>query len=893
MVERASSAAESDRGPVAGTFRSAVNRGIMAARFCVSFPKEGPILKPPTLLQLALVLALTRPALSGSDGAPAAIDMPRVLHDGLELQLFCREPDIVTPVQIDVDERGRVWAIESNTHFPQADYKRHSSDRILVMEDTDGDGKADRFDVFADGFQQTMAIALRGIGKLFVATRREVMFLEDADGDGRAERTTRLARLETVEQYPHNGLSGFAFDREGWLYFAIGENMAVPYRLIGSDGATVSGGPEGGSIFRMQRDGTRLERWATGFWNTFHMTFDGAGRLFAVDNDPDSRPPCRLLHIVRGGDYGYRRWLGRKGLHPFTAWNGELAGTLPMVSGTGEAPSGIVWYDRAGARSLPDDLRGKLILTSWGDHRIEVHALEERGASFRSRPTTIVQGGELFRPVGLAAAPDGSIYFSDWVDQDYHVHSKGRIWRLRSKRETAPGAGPSVRAAPDSKVDASSPAGRLAALEALLADSNEAGSRAAEAVFSIAGSDRDPFIECIAIEVLARACGARWLLEHRASPDARKRLYILLALQRSGDPAAEEAVDGFLADADLDVRRAAIQWVGEARLGRHRESLERTLESAPVSRTIFEAYLAAKSLVQGESPETRDAIASDEVLLGAARDAKLPGAVRAFALRSVSPSFPPLGLAALGGFLKEKDAAIRLEAVRGLRECATPQARELLLSLAENAAEEESIRREAIVGLARGLPSDDQPLRHLASATTLSEKLRAEASRALRLGSEAAGASLVLTAEERTALLHGGDPAEGEILFFYPRGSRCSSCHGVRGRGGSAGPDLSASGFTPRAKLLESILEPQKEIAPQYATWVVTMHDGLRTGTVLGEGPDGSLRLATASGETEVIPRDRIESRELTSTSLMPDGIASRLSAGELRDLLAFLESLR
>ena len=107
------------------------------------------------------------------------------------------------------------------------------------------------------------------------------------------------------------------------------------------------------------------------------MAFDAFGRLFAVDNDPDSRPPCRLLHIVDGGDYGYRFRNGRKGLHPFTAWNGELPGTLGMVAGTGEAPCGVVAYE---SENLSPDYRGTLLVTSWGDHRIEQFRLEpQRG----------------------------------------------------------------------------------------------------------------------------------------------------------------------------------------------------------------------------------------------------------------------------------------------------------------------------------------------------------------------------------------------------------------------------------------------------------------------------------------------------------------------------------
>lgn len=218
------------------------------------------------------------------------------------------------------------------------------------------------------------------------------------------------------------------------MVFSLGENLGADYKLIGADGTTLTGGGEGGSIYRCRPDGTKLTRLATGFWNTFHLTFDAFGRLFAVDNDPDSRGPCRLLHIVPGGDYGYRYRNGRKGLHPFTAWNGELPGTLPMVAGTSEAPSGIVAYESLG---LPEEYRGNLLVTSWGDHVVERFQLESKGASFQSKAQIVVRGEEDFRPVAIATAPDGTLYISDWVDKSYPVHGKGRIWRLRMKNPPA------------------------------------------------------------------------------------------------------------------------------------------------------------------------------------------------------------------------------------------------------------------------------------------------------------------------------------------------------------------------------------------------------------------------------------------------------------------------
>ena len=95
---------------------------------------------------------------------------------------------------------------------------------------------------------------------------------------GYAPDAIRPAR-HTGQLSPH-GLSGFAFDFTGKVYFGLGENLGADYRLIGSDGATLTGGGEGGNIYRCRPDGSKLERIATGFWNPFHMTFDGFGRLF-------------------------------------------------------------------------------------------------------------------------------------------------------------------------------------------------------------------------------------------------------------------------------------------------------------------------------------------------------------------------------------------------------------------------------------------------------------------------------------------------------------------------------------------------------------------------------------------------------------------------------------
>ena len=140
--------------------------------------------------------------------ATAADELPRVMDPRLKIELFAESPQIVTPTGIDVDASGRVWAIESNTHFPPEGYQRHPTDRILVMHDTDNDCKADKIVVFKDGLTHSMSIAVKPVwldlcltpeevrqnnsrqidsdGKkpameIFIATRREVFLCTDRD----------------------------------------------------------------------------------------------------------------------------------------------------------------------------------------------------------------------------------------------------------------------------------------------------------------------------------------------------------------------------------------------------------------------------------------------------------------------------------------------------------------------------------------------------------------------------------------------------------------------------------------------------------------------------------------------------------------------------------------
>lgn len=360
---------------------------------------------------------------TAASAQPKAPEAPVSADKRLVVELVAAAPDIVHPIALDFDAKGRLLVVESHTHFPPANHKGPKFDRVRMLSD----GK---FTTFYEGTTHTMDMAVHPDGSVYLATRNEIIRLRDTKGEGKADVRTRIAHLDTKGNYPHNGLCGLSFDSKGDLTFGIGENLGEPYTLTGADGTKLTGGGEGGNVYHCTADGKKLRKVATGFWNPFGSGRDIFGRLFVVDNDPDASPPCRLLHVVEGGDYGYQFRYGRAGRHPFQAWNGELPGTLPMVAGTGESPCEVISYESDG---LPAEYRGELLVPAWADHRLERYTLKPKGASFTAERKPFIQGGKDFYPSGLTVAPDGSLYISDWATKSYTLNGSGAIWRVKWK----------------------------------------------------------------------------------------------------------------------------------------------------------------------------------------------------------------------------------------------------------------------------------------------------------------------------------------------------------------------------------------------------------------------------------------------------------------------------
>jgi putative heme-binding domain-containing protein len=136
-----------------------------------------------------------------------------------------------------------------------------------------------------------------------------------------------------------------------------------------------------------------------------------------------------------------------------------------------------------------------------------------------------------------------------------------------------------------------------------------------------------------------------------------------------------------------------------------------------------------------------------------------------------------------------------------------------------------------------------------------------------------------------------GDAAAGERIFFHPKAAGCFRCHQIHGRGGHVGPDLSsAARLLGRKKLVESIVDPSKEIAPRFIPWSLITKDGRSfNGLLVTEGPGDLETYSDSTGKLFVLSPANIEERHPLRTSIMPEGLADQLTIQEFRDLVAFL----
>jgi putative membrane-bound dehydrogenase-like protein len=349
---------------------------------------------------------------------PAEAIRRMVVPPGFRVELVASEPEIVNPVAMTFDERGRVWITES-LEYPRQSAGR-GRDRVKVLEDTDGDGRADTFRIFADGLNIPSGVAV-GHGGVWVANAPDILFLQDIDGDGKADQrevvVTGFGRDDT-----HELPNSLVWGPDGWLY---GWNGVFNRSRVTQRGKTYEFTC---AIFRIHPRTREFELFCEGTSNPWGIAWDGEGSAFAS--------ACVIDHLWHLTESGYYHRQG--GPYPPFTWKIE---SIVAHKHQKAAYCGIHFYD---SNAYPKVYREKLFMGNIHGNCINVDRLARNGSTYMAaaEPDFLTANDAWFMPVSQKTGPDGSLYILDWYDR-YHCYQdanrdpvgidrlKGRLYRVR------------------------------------------------------------------------------------------------------------------------------------------------------------------------------------------------------------------------------------------------------------------------------------------------------------------------------------------------------------------------------------------------------------------------------------------------------------------------------
>ena len=838
------------------------------------------------------------------------------------------------PTNIDVDADGRIWVAEG-VRYRKHHARQPEGDRIVVLQDTNGDGRADASHTFV---QEPALVAPLGVAvidnRIVVSQPPDLIVYTDIDRNLRFDpavdrREVMLTgfqginhdhSLHSVTVGPdgkwlfNSGNMGARFtDRSGRTFTSIGPYRADP---IGPwtwphDAAKWAGTRSddghvyvGGFMARMNPDGTQVEIIGHNFRNSYEQSITSLGDIFHSDNDDP--PACRVSWVMEYANFGFasndgqRSWQAdrRPGQSvPMAEWRQDDPGTAPAgdIYGGG-SPTGTAFYENG---ALGEQWRGTFFAAEPGRNAIFAYQPVPEGAGFRLErrdfmtsnreekyagtdfsggpKTTTAEIATLFRPSDITVGADGALYVSDWIDPIVGFHEdlddavSGAIYRVAPR-----GLAPRTPA-----LDSTSIEGLITALRSPAVNVRAIGfeglkRRGAAAVPAVAALLADP-------DVYVR--GRAIFLLYQLGPEGGARAG---SPEGFADASLRIAAYRAMRRANMDVTSIAAQLARDSDAGVRREvALSMRDQQATVALPILadvarrfdgtdRSYLEALGTGASQKEAALYELLRREMGSGDPRTWSEVFAWIAWRLH------PPAAIDALAR--RATAPALPLEPRRRAMDAlAFIATRAASTEMVELAAADGPLKEPATWWVLNRMSNDwsDHDLLPILKRRGIFDPETVRLQSAVMPPRDAA----LPVVQLNDVIARTGDAARGKDAFV-----RCTMCHALGGVGAEVGPAL--DGWT-RGKTLpviaSAIVDPDAGIAHGYAGTTIRTTDGLTIqGLLIKEGDP--LMIRSMGNVTQVVPAARVKARERLPRSLMLDAAQLGMTAQDVADVIAFLK---